>query len=53
MHMPLIEAVHYAQNVTLPAEIQRALFACAANTRDTAVVFLWKANAVNSLLPVN
>jgi len=30
-----------------------SVFACAVNTRDTAVVFLWKANAVNALLPVN
>jgi hypothetical protein len=30
-----------------------SVFACAANTRDTAVVFLCKANAVNALLPVD
>jgi hypothetical protein len=30
-----------------------SVFACSANTRNTAVVFLWKANGVNALLPVN
>lgn len=30
-----------------------SVFACAANTRDIAVVFLWKANAANILLPVD
>jgi hypothetical protein len=29
------------------------MFTCAENTRDTAIVFLWKANAVNDLLPVD
>ena len=29
-----------------------SVFACAANTRGTAVVFLWQASAVNALLPV-
>jgi hypothetical protein len=29
------------------------VFAFAANTRNTAVVFLWKANAVNALIPVD
>ena len=28
-------------------------FASAANTRDTTVVFLWKASAVNATLPVS
>ena len=30
-----------------------SVFASAVNTRDTAVVFLWKASVVNALLPVN
>jgi hypothetical protein len=30
-----------------------SMFACAVNTCDTATVFLWKANAVNVLLPVD
>ena len=30
-----------------------SVFACAANTRDTAFAFLWKANAANVLLPVD
>jgi hypothetical protein len=30
-----------------------SVFACAANIHDTAVVSLWKANAVNVLLPVD
>jgi len=29
------------------------MFAFAVNTRDTTVVFLWKANAVNGLIPVD
>ena len=51
--MPLLEAVRYAQTVTLPAEIHRAPRLLVQGTRGTAVVFLWKANAVNSLLPVD
>jgi len=30
-----------------------SMFASAVNTRDTTVVFLWRANAVNALLPVD
>ena len=30
-----------------------SVFACAANTPDTTLVFLWKANAVNALLLVD
>ena len=30
-----------------------SMFASAANTLDTTVVFLWRANAVNALLPVD
>jgi len=55
MHMPLLEAVHYTEtDVIFLAEIQRAPCSLsAANTHDIAIVFLWKANAVNALLPVN
>jgi hypothetical protein len=51
--MALLEAVHHAQNVTSCRNKAHSLFAFAANTRDNAVVFLWKANAVNTLLPVD
>ena len=30
-----------------------SMFACAANTRSTTIFFLWKANALNALLPVD
>jgi hypothetical protein len=30
-----------------------SVFACEANTHDTAVAFLWKASAANVLLPVD
>jgi hypothetical protein len=52
--MPTLEAAHYAQiNVTLLAEISVLRVACAVKTGGTAAVFLWKAKAVNALLPFN
>jgi hypothetical protein len=52
--MPSLEAARYARtNVTLPADISVLNVACSVKTGGTAAVFLWKAKAVNALLPFN
>jgi hypothetical protein len=54
--MPLADCRSYSlpknQHHT-SCRITCSVFACATNTRDTAVVILWKANAVNALIPVD
>jgi hypothetical protein len=41
------------QSLTSCRNTACSVFACAVNTHDTAIAFLWKANAANVLLPVD
>jgi len=46
-------SLHTDQRHTSSRNTACSMFACAANTHITTVVFLGKANAVNALLPVD